>query len=576
MISVHMSNPNNTGGYLIYTRRSTDDADSQKNSIDYQIKACRDYAAAHGIILSSLDVQGFCAEGVIVERHSAYKTSDISIRRDGSIAYRIERPKFQQLVELLVAGAAGGVICLCWDRLTRNPQDGIIIKKLIARRRDIRFVQATYDASSSGALHMDIDDMFAAHYSRVISEKVRAAYEKLHAEGKCTYFAPIGYLDGGSDNKPLDPERAPIVKHLFEHYATGAWSINQLACWANQQGLTTKPTRRRRTTQQILDGEENGNPTVCHPITRTTVEIILKNPFYAGWLRVGNELVEGIHQPLVTRRLFDRVQRMLRTRCVTAQYVDDRPFFTYRGILRCDCGRTYSPYRQKTTNYYRVPCLPGCPNSAPNISESLVDAAVVTVLNGVSFSDAERDCIDAATPRLLDYARGQRQRKREGLERERKRVLQDLRYLTDEKLNLLRSGAYSAEEYRGAEIRLTERLAELDAQLMGTGPDESEMLQHVLKFSELLKLAGLCYNLALDTEKRQICLAAFSELRVVGKNVSTKAKEGCETLFGRHGVQSGAADFLFSDLHGIYSSVKRSAPQFEAMTFLKSTDREII
>ena len=33
---------------------------------------------------------------------------------------------------------------------------------------------------------------------------------------------PAGYLHHGSDNKPFDPERAPIVKRIFELYAQRA------------------------------------------------------------------------------------------------------------------------------------------------------------------------------------------------------------------------------------------------------------------------------------------------------------------------------------------------------------------
>ncbi len=61
-----------------------------------------------------------------------------------------------------------GIIYLCWDRASRNKQDDMIIKKLLALGFPIIFVEATYDKTSAGDLHMDIDGMFAAHYSRVI------------------------------------------------------------------------------------------------------------------------------------------------------------------------------------------------------------------------------------------------------------------------------------------------------------------------------------------------------------------------------------------------------------------------
>lgn len=188
---------------------------------------------------NTLTITGFCKNGIINESHSAYKEEDeFKMAEDGSVQYRILRPKFRKLVELLNSGAIRGVIFLCWDRASRNDHDTLILKKLIKQGCDIRFVDAKYENNSAGKLHMSIDGVFANHYSSVISEKVHMAYKKLHLEGRCTYAAPIGYLNEGSLNKPFDPVRAPLIRRIFELYATGEWSFVQLAKWANEQGLT--------------------------------------------------------------------------------------------------------------------------------------------------------------------------------------------------------------------------------------------------------------------------------------------------------------------------------------------------
>ncbi|PIR05504.1 hypothetical protein COV56_02700, partial [Candidatus Kuenenbacteria bacterium CG11_big_fil_rev_8_21_14_0_20_37_9] len=216
-------NPKNkySDKYLVYARKSTDDAENQKNSIDYQRNQSLNFAIGYQLDIADYTLNGFCKNGIIEEKHSAFKQKEnIAINKDGMVTYRIERPKFQILVQKLISGEFKGVICLCWDRISRNNRDGVVVKNLIEMGIDIKFVQANYDKSSSGALHMDIDSMFSQHYSEVISEKVKNTFEKLRSEGKCVYPAPIGYLDKGSDNKPIDPDRAPIVKRLFELYAT--------------------------------------------------------------------------------------------------------------------------------------------------------------------------------------------------------------------------------------------------------------------------------------------------------------------------------------------------------------------
>jgi hypothetical protein len=234
------------------------------------------------------------------------------------------------------------------------------LRKLIKQGADVRFSHAQYDKTSSGDLHMDIDGMFASHYSNVISEKVRLANDKLRGEGRCLYTAPIGYLNNGSDNKPIDIERAPIVKRIFELYATGEWSFRQLGKWANEQGLTTRPSRKHRTNDEILSNVPmEGRAKISRPVTHKSIENILKNPFYIGKLKNLESFTDGkFHQPLIDIGLFNKVQEVLKKRCVSIHYID-KHFSTYRALARCSCGRAFSAYEQKGIIYYRSRCAVG-------------------------------------------------------------------------------------------------------------------------------------------------------------------------------------------------------------------------
>ncbi len=64
--------------YLIYTRKSTDDADNQKNSIDYQTEQSLKFAKNQSLPIADYTLEGFCRNGVTEERHTAFKTSDIT------------------------------------------------------------------------------------------------------------------------------------------------------------------------------------------------------------------------------------------------------------------------------------------------------------------------------------------------------------------------------------------------------------------------------------------------------------------------------------------------------------------
>ena len=536
--------------YLVYTRKSTDDADNQKNSIDYQNGQCIKYAGKNYQI-ADFTLDGFCENGIIKEKHTAFKTAEISMRNDGTIEYKIERPKFQLMVKKLLDKEFKGVICLCWDRISRNEQDGMIIKNLMDKGVDIQFVQASYDKSSSGALHRDIDGMFAQHYSRVISEKVKAAAEKLRNEGKCIYMAPIGYLDEGSDSKPIDPERAPIVKRIFEQYATGEWSLFQLAKWANRQGLTTKPSRRSRTKAEMLNGVEVSEiPKTSRPVNNKTIENILNNPFYIGKLKVDRKTdnyIDGNHQALIDVSLYNKVQEVLKSKNIGVHYVD-KDFFTYRNLIKCTCGRSYSPYQKKGINYYRSRCIENCANELKNLSEDIIHKAVGEILSQIHFTDEEKMEIEARANFELDNISVKREKELDDLNNERKRIYADLNYLTKNKLTLLRNGTMSIDDITKDEKRLNKELEEIENKTAAHKEAAGEMLKFIITFSELVKMANLYYEQALDTEKHEIVTQVFSELIIEGKKIASfTAKEGFAALFKRHNLNFGSRGRIRTD-----------------------------
>lgn len=141
--------------YLLYARKSTDEPDNQKNSIPYQKTEGIRFAHREKLTIAPVTRTGFCVDGVISEKHSGFKeNNDLTFSKDGLVQYQIDRPKFQKLVQFLSQGLFKGIVCLCWDRLSRNKGDDTIIRKLMRNGIDVRFVYANYDKTSAGALHI--------------------------------------------------------------------------------------------------------------------------------------------------------------------------------------------------------------------------------------------------------------------------------------------------------------------------------------------------------------------------------------------------------------------------------------
>lgn len=549
--------------YIIYTRRSTDDPDNQKNSIEYQQQEAIRYYQRLGLPIADIAIEGLCTDGIVKEYHSGFKENDFfEASANNMVTFKVERPKFLSLVSLLRQRKFKGVIALCWDRFSRNETDDVLIKKLMSQGVDIRFVQTEYDRNSSaGALHMDIDGMFSRQYSRAISEKVRNTNKKLRAEGKCIYTPPLGYLSAGSDSKPFDPERAPLVKQVFKLYATGEWSFTTLAQWANKHGLTTKPTRRRRTRGEKLEGIQlSGIPKISNPVTEKTIYHILNNPFYIGKIRHKGELFDSkAHLPLIDLSTFYKVQAVLKQKAVKVYY-PVMNFFTYRGLVKCAvCKRAYSPYVQKNIVYYRSRCKAGCTNTVKNVNEALITKEITAILNRIYFTDTELLSIEASKQKGLDAITDKRSRQFDDLMFRKNKARENLDYLQKEKLNLLRTGVFTPAQLIEEEGRLMELVREIDEQIAELNESAQSMLMTVVSFSELIKHAAAYYEYALDTEKRDIAIQVFSELYLENGKLKYEAKQGFNALLQRFDAclqTTCGEDYVFLELEHIYHLVK--------------------
>jgi site-specific DNA recombinase len=525
--------------FLVYNRKSTDEPNNQKNSITYQRSENAKFIYREKLLLAPITIKGFCVDGVISEKHSGFKEdNDITITDDGLIQYRIDRPKFHKLIQFLSTGSFKGVVCLCWDRISRNKGDDTAIRKLMRKGIDVRFVYAKYDKTSSGALHMDIDGMFAEHHSRVTSEKVSTTIRSLRERGICTHRAPIGYLNvGDMGNKPLDPERAPVIKSIFELYATGDWSLSDMARWANGQGLTTVPMRRRRTEEEMLaeEEEEVQIARISRPITANMIHKIITNPFYIGRVigNGGEYVPSNSHEALVSEELFDKVQRTLEKKKLSKHYTNKLDF-PHRGLVRClDCGRVYTPYEKKGIQYFYSRCVEGCPNPRKNFNIDFLEKGVGGLMINLAFTEDELAEIDARTATDVSLLEEKRHREFEHYDARKKKIREDLLYLHSNRLPLLKTGIYTPETYLEEESRLNIELASLQNAEQTSDVAMHEVIKDLVKLSELLKDGYAYYSFADSREKEQIIRVIFSELSVSGDKLKYKCKNGFQALESR-------------------------------------------
>ena len=536
--------------YLYYHRQSTDEAESQKNSLEYQEAENTRFAHREGFRIATITLSGFCKNGIIAEKHSGFFEDDtITFTEDGKAQFSIERPKFQRLLLFLSRGYFKGIVCLCWDRLSRNKADDTLVRKLMRKGIDFCFAYAKYEQSSAGELHMDVDSMFAAHHSRVTREKVTTTIRLSKSRGLCVSKAPIGYLNLGSmENKPHDPDRAPVIKRMFELYATGNWSLSDIARFANEQGLTTLPRRRKRTRKEILedDIQVEDMPQIARPIAICMVSRIFSNWFYTGRVldNNGNYIKSNSHEALVSDELFTKVQMILRRKQVSIHY-DKKLDLPLRGIMRCaSCNRVFTPYVKKGITYYSSRCKNDCSNPFRTFNSKFIERKIAKHAKKLAFTKKEIAQMDLKIAAQIALLQQETLREHENTERKKKRLREDLAYIETNRLVLLKTGVYDPETLIAEKHRINSDLATLGANKQISEEEIRETKAIVWKLSELVKNLIKIYFLANPHEKDEITRTMFSELFISENMLNFKVKSEFRCFENREFALGGPLDWI--------------------------------
>ncbi|MBI2755076.1 MAG: recombinase family protein, partial [Betaproteobacteria bacterium] len=281
------------------------------------------------------------------------------------------RRLFAQMLKLLKSQRARGVIIHKIDRSARNLRDWADLGELIDSGVEVHFAHESLDLHSRGGrLSADIQAVVAADYIRNLRDEVIKGFVGRLKQGLFPLPAPLGYRDQGSGLPKIpDPRMAPIVRRAFELYATGRFNLDTLGAELYALGL------RNRTGKRISDAG---------------LSWALNNPFYIGLIRVKRtgETYQGVHEPLITKRLFDQVQAVLRSRTKNQGLKHE---FLFRRFLRCvHCGYRLIGELQKGHTYYRCQTK-GCPRTC--LREEVVSAQIDAALSSIKVEPHELEAL---------------------------------------------------------------------------------------------------------------------------------------------------------------------------------------
>ena len=301
--------------FFLYARKSTDVEDKQVLSIEAQITELRAFAKTEGLeILEEL-----------VEKQSAKVPG---------------RPVFNAMVERIERGETNGIVCWHPDRLARNSVDGGRIIYLLdcGHLQTLKFPTFWAENTSQGKFMLNIAFGQSKYYVDNLSENTKRGLRQKVRRGEYPSLAPIGYLnDPRNKSVVVDKKRASLIRKAFELYAKDNSRLEDISNFLAQRGITSR-------------GNKN--------LKRDRISFILSNPFYVGLFRYAGEVHEGKHQPVVSKKIFDKVQEILKQRGRPHHKTKNEPQ-AFCGLLHCaTCGMgitgEYKVKRQKNGNehYY--------------------------------------------------------------------------------------------------------------------------------------------------------------------------------------------------------------------------------
>ena len=358
-----------------------------------------------------------------------------------------ERHAFMAVVSLLKSELVevSHLVFKSADRSSRNRAD----KDVLDRLRRFHGVSIHYYSSRKvldGKSHYteelqdDIENLFATHFARELSFKLRAAVQHKVTERRTSPVSrpPFGYKwDKNAKQHVIDREAEGPMRAIFAAFDSGNFSLSRLCEYLN---------------------ERNMHPASGIDWTPANLRAFLVQPFYCGRFRHRGEVYDGTHEPYFSVEEYERrVERLSRRRSGPAQRKNHHPLDC---LLRCpDCNRhffkefNHRPAREMHYLYYKH----HCPDQDKDIRfrEGEVWAMLDDAIEAARFSSAFADNLKSLFEKPLS---GKRRRNR----REKEAITARIEKLSARKARLL--DLFSLEEISQEE--LLERRREYESQIV--------------------------------------------------------------------------------------------------------------
>lgn len=424
------------------------------------------------------------------------------------------RPIFTQMLRLLRKGKAVGVVIHKIDRSARNLRDWVEVEELKDHGIEVHFAHESLDLNTRGGrLSADIQAVVAADFIRALRDEVKKGLYGRLKQGVFPLPAPAGYVDMGKGRvKELDPIMAPLVKQAFELYATGRYSLTELKDEMHHRGLRNRKGGK---------------------FSKNGVSVILNNPFYFGLMRIKRtgQLFSGNHAPLISKSLFDRVQRILRGK------TNDRLVqhsFVFRRMVRCAaCEYSLTGEVQKGHVYYRCH-VPSCP--AMGVREEQISGALEQEMEHLQLEEPELRYAE----NWIATNQAQSETARDDDIKACRLRLDQLAARRSRLADAFLDGDFDRQMFEERKNALLLEEKHLEERLTVLQRGERNPVTQLQEFFELLASLSVRYKMADPEERRDLFQSFTSNLSLAQKNVSVELKTPFDLIANRPKVNCGA------------------------------------
>lgn len=457
---------------VIYARVSSKEQEETGYSLPAQEKLLKEYALRKGFEIAKIFSVSESASG----KH--------------------QRKVFAEMLDYVRKNNIKIIVCEKVDRLTRNLRDGVKINEWMNEdpEREIHFVKEgcvlTRDSRSHEKFIWNIKVSVAQFYTDNLSEEVKKGQMEKIRQGWLPTKPPLGYKTVGEKGHKIhviDEEKAPLIRKMFELYATGNYSLKKLVQIMYEEGLRTR----------------SGNK-----LCKSRLAKLLSDPFYYGGIRWNGQIYQGKQEPLISKELFERVQMILK-RKATPKYRKHFPLF--RGLIKCDeCGglitwETHKGHWYGHCNHYR-----NCSQKAwvrqEKIEEQLLPYFEKITIRNPRIAEWIKKALKESHQDEIEY----HNKAIEELNRRYEQIQRRLNILYDDKLD----GKITSDFYEQKFNQYTQEKEEIVVSIEKHSRAQTEYFELGVNILELSQKAKEIYQKATIEQKRTLLGLVFSSLRL--------------------------------------------------------------